>query len=260
MNYKKKEHFRCRLQRMIIPWVALLLLGVVQNVEAQSGPKKTFARRASQYSHLPGGYTQVGTTQLYCKQYSDAIDMIGYYNGYYYSSTYADYGYKLSVQVGSNSATRVNCLNGTTSGGVTVQPSVEQQGELARICYTVTNTNEADVVISMGVHADVMIGNNDAAPISRRIDTFGQTYGLTMKNGNGAQLCVLFGSGLAGVTAVSDFWFGHWSDNSDPYNMVGNYYTAGNWMVENGSYDSGMGCCWYYSGILLSDRRGRSKP
>lgn len=244
MNYKKKEHFRCRLQRMIIPWVALLLLGVVQNVEAQSGPKKTFARRASQYSHLPGGYTQVGTTQLYCKQYSDAIDMIGYYNGYYYSSTYADYGYKLSVQVGSNSATRVNCLNGTTSGGVTVQPSVEQQGELARICYTVTNTNEADVVISMGVHADVMIGNNDAAPISRRIDTFGQTYGLTMKNGNGAQLCVLFGSGLAGVTAVSDFWFGHWSDNSDPYNMVGNYYTAGNWMVENGSYDSGMGWCW----------------
>lgn len=244
MNYKKKEHFRCILQRMIIPWMALLLLGVVQNGYAQDGPKKTSAHRASRYSYLPSGYTQVGSTQLYYKQNSNAIDMIGYYNGYYYSSTYSDYGYKLSVRVGTNSATRVDCLNGTTSGGVTVQPSVEQQGELARICYTVTNTNETDVVISLGTHADVMIGNNDAAPISRRIDTFGQTYGLTMKDGNGAQLCVLFGSGLAGVTAVSDFWFGGYYTNYEAYNMVGNYNTGSNWMIENGSYDSGMGWCW----------------
>jgi len=170
--------------------------------------------------------------------------MIGYYNGYYYSSTYSDYGYNLSVQVGSNSAVRVDCLNGTTVGGVTVQPSVEQQGELARICYTVTNTNETDVVISLGTHADVMIGNNDSAPISRRIDTIGQTYGLTMMDGNGAQLCVLFGAGLAGVTAVNDFWFGRYSLNSDPYNMVGNYSSGSNYMQENGSYDSGMGWCW----------------
>lgn len=225
-------------------WLSVLFLSfMAQSIVAQNDSKKG-STKAGVYSSLPSGYTQVGTTHLYYKQNSDAIDMIGYYNGYYYSSTYSDYGYKLSVQVGNNSAVRVDCLNGTTSGGVTVQPSVEQQGELARICYTVTNANETDVVISMGVHADVMIGNNDSAPIERRIDTFGQTYGLTMKDGNGAQLCVLFGSGLAGVTAVSDFWFGHWSDNSDPYNMVGNYYTAGNWMVENGSYDSGMGWCW----------------
>lgn len=243
MNNRKREHYRCRLQLMIVPWIVLLLLGVAQNMCAQNEPKKAPAR-ASRYTYLPSGYNQVGSTQLYYKQNSKAIDMIGYYNGYYYSSTYSDYGYKLSVQVGTNSATRVDCLNGTISGGVRVQPSVEQQGELARICYTVTNTNETDVVISLGTHADVMIGSNDSAPIERRIDTFGQTYGLTMKDGNGAQLCVLFGSGLAGVTAVSDFWFGKWSANSDPYNMVGNYNTAGNWMVENGSYDSGMGWCW----------------
>lgn len=244
MTYKKKQHFRCNLQRMIIPWMALLLLGVVQNVCAQNGPKKNSVRRASRYSYLPSGYVQVDSTQLYYKQYSDAIDMIGHYNGYYYSSTYSDYGYKLSVQVGTNSAIRVDCLNGTTSSGVRVQPSVEQQGELARICYTVTNTNETDVVISLGTHADVMIGSNDSAPIERRIDTFGQTYGLTMKDGNGAQLCVLFGSGLAGVTAVSDFWFGYYWTNAEPYQMVGQYSSNGNYMQENGSYDSGMGWCW----------------
>lgn len=244
MNYKEKKHFKCKLQRMIIPWMVLLLFGLVQNVYAQDGPKKTPTRKANRYSSLPSGYSQVGTTQLYYKQNSNAIDMIGYYNGYYYSSTYSDYGYKLSVQVGSNSATRVDCLNGTTSGGVTVQPFVEQQGELARICYTVTNANETDIVISMGVHADVMIGNNDSAPISRRIDTIGQTYGLTMRDGNGAQLCVLFGAGLAGVTAVNDFWFGRYSLNSDAYSMVGNYSSGSNYMQENGSYDSGMGWCW----------------
>ena len=136
------------------------------------------------------------------------------------------------------------CEDGGIYDGVRFTSSVEQQGELARICYTVTNTNETDVVVSLGTHADVMIGGNDAAPISRRIDTFGQTYGLTMKDGNGAQLCVLFGSGLAGVTAVSDFWFGGYYTNYDPYNMVGNYYTGDYWMQENGSYDSGMGWCW----------------
>lgn len=231
--------------RKLFPVVLVLIAAICYpiGINAQGSLKKGPAR-ASKYSSLPSDYYQVGTTQLYYKQNSNAIDMIGYYNGYYYSSTYADYGYKLSVQVGSNSATRVDCLNGTSSGGVTVLPSVEQQGELARICYTVTNANENDVVISLGTHADVMIGNNDAAPISRRIDTIGQTYGLTMRDGNGAQLCVLFGSGLAGVTAVNDFWFGRYGLNSDAYNMVGNYSSGSNYMQENGSYDSGMGWCW----------------
>lgn len=238
-----------RHSRKVIRIVSFLLIPILmccmtQGVYAQDVPKRSSANRASKYSSLPGGYYQVGTTQLYYRQYSEAIDMIGYYNGYYYSSTYADYGYKLSVKVGSNSAVRVDCLNGTTNNGVTVLPSVSQQAELARICYTVTNNNEEDVVVSLGVHADVMIGNNDGAPISRRLDSFEQPYGLTMKDGNGAQLCVLFGSGLAGVTVASGFWFGHYSLNSSPYAMVGNYSSGSNYMVENGSYDSGMGWCW----------------
>lgn len=244
MSYKNKDalhNLPCGFLRLS---VMLLLLMPTIVINAQPAPPKKGPNKASRYSYLPTGYNQVGSTQLYSKQYSEAIDMIGFYNGYYYSSTYNDYGYKLSVQVGNNSAIRVDCLNGTTNNGVAVQPSVEQQGDLARICYTVTNTNANDITISMGVHADVMIGYNDSAPISRRIDTFGQTYGLTMMDGNGAQLCVLFGSGLAGVTAVSDFWFGSYYTNYEPYQMVGNYYTGDCWMLENGSYDSGMGWCW----------------
>ena len=233
---------RAGFRWLFIVGLSFLMCCMTYEVYAQKSPKKGVLR--ARYSSLPSGYNQVGSTQLYYNQNSNAIDMIGYYNGYYYSSTYNNRGYKLAIQVGSNSAVFVDCLSGTTTNGVTVLPSVEQQGDLARICYVVTNNNTEDVVISLGTHADVMIGGNDRAPISRRIDTFGQTYGLTMMDGNGAQLCVLFGSGLAGVTAVSDFWFGYYGTNTEPYKMVGQYSSNGNYMQENGSYDSGMGWCW----------------
>lgn len=237
-------HVRSSIKGMLLLWLSVLLCCTANSAYAQGSPKKKAPNRASRYSSLPSGYTQVGTTQLYIKTTATGIDVIGAYGGYYYSSTYSDRGYKVAMQVGSNSAISVDCLNGTTNNGVTFLASVEQQGELARICYSLTNSNEEDVVVSLGTHADVMIGSNDRAPISRRIDTFEQTYGLTMKDGNGAQLCVLFGSGLAGVTAVSDFWFGYYGTNSSASAMVGNYSGSSNYMVENGSYDSGMGWCW----------------
>lgn len=222
--------------------VLLLCMGQVVDVLAQPPQKKAGPRKAGAYSYLPSGYSQVGSTQLYYRMF-DNIDVLGYYNSRYYSSTYSDGGYKVSLQVGDY-ATRVNCQNGSTINGVEFRSIVEEQGDLARVSYILTNTNEEDVNISMGVHADVQIGSNDYAPINRRIDTFGQTYGLTMMDGNGAQLCVLFGSGLAGVTSVSDFWFGRYSQNSGAYEMVGHYYQGSNWMQEGGGYDSGMGWCW----------------
>ena len=83
------------MKKALILLIPILMCCITQGINAQDVPEKSSSSRASQYPSLPGGYTQVGTTQLYYRQYSDAIDMIGYYNGYYYSSTYADYGYKL---------------------------------------------------------------------------------------------------------------------------------------------------------------------
>ncbi len=150
----------------------------------------------------------------------------------------------MAIKVGDNYPMTVDCVNGTSIESVFCNVSVVQQGDLGRVIYTVTNSSDSAVNVSLGTHADVMIGNNDRAPISRRIDTIGNTYGLTMKDGGGTQLCVLFGSGLVGVNAVSDYWFGYYYLNSDPSAMVGNYSSGENYMVENGSYDSGMGWCW----------------
>lgn len=205
--------------------------------------KKNISKRSIS-SSTPYGYAQVGNTLLYYKQESNSIDFQGVFNGLYYGSTFADGGYRVAMQVNGNSPSEMDCLNGSTLDGVTFKASVESQGELARICYSITNTTNEDVVVSLGTHADVMIGNNDRAPISRRVDTAGNTYGITMKDGNGAQLCVLFGSGLSGVTSVNDYWFGYYYLNYDAYSMVGNYSSGSNYMEENGSYDSGMGWCW----------------
>lgn len=244
---EKKYNFKRRGWQYRLLCLSFLLCCVfVGNVTAQEALKKKTplsGSRSVDYS-LPSGYGQVGSTLLYHRQSSSSIDFIGLFDSRYYGSTYSNGGYKVAMQVGNNSATSVDCLNGTTNNGVIFNASVEEQGGLARVCYTLTNTNEVDVNVSLGVRADVMIGNNDWAPISRRIDTFGNTYGLTLMDGNGAQLCVLFGSGLSGVTAANDFWFGHYYTNTDSYQMVGNYSSGDNWMQENSSYDSGMGWCW----------------
>ncbi|MCM1312310.1 MAG: hypothetical protein NC206_02585 [Bacteroides sp.] len=219
-----------------------MVLGVSVSTHAQE--KKKPVLRYSTSSSVPSGYERVGNTMLYYRQTSSSIDFQGCFNSLYYGSTYSNGGYKVAMQVNNGSATQMNCLNGSTVNGVSFSASVEPQGELARVCYTVTNTTEEDVSVSLGTHADVMIGSNDRAPISRRVDTTGSTYGVTMKDGNGAQLCVLFGNGLAGVTSVSDYWFGHYNTNSSASGMVGNYSSGGNYMEENGTYDSGMGWCW----------------
>lgn len=222
--------------------VLLLCMGQVVDVLAQPPQKKAGPRKSGVYSYVPDGYTQVGNTQLYYQQ-SYSIDVWGKFDSNYYSSTYADGGYNVAMKVGDY-MDYMDCENGSELNGVLFHALVEEQGDLARISYVLTNTNTEDVTISLGTHADVQIGYNDYAPINRRIDTFGQTYGLTMMDGNGAQLCVLFGSGLTGVTSVSDYWFGGYWTNRYANQMVGDYSPDSYWMQEGGGYDSGMGWCW----------------
>ena len=250
MLFKKELGQKHSRQFSYILFIGVLISFVVVAADAQT-PKKARAIMRSISSGMPSGYVQVGNTDLCFSKsvYSyngncHSIDIQGKFDSNYYGSTYSNCGYDVAIQVGNNSAEFLDCLNGSTVNGVKFEADVVAQADLARVCYFITNTNDKDTIVSLGIHADVMIGNNDAAPIVRKIDTIGNTYGLALLDGNGAQLCVLFGTGLPGVTGVSDFWFGRWSLNSSPSEMVGNYSQGGNWMVENGSYDSGMGWCW----------------
>lgn len=242
MIVKTKFSSRYRRRFCLFLLLGMMFSSIVVSVDAQK-PKKTRSLARSVSSSMPYGYSSVGNTDLcFLKAYN--IDIQGKFNDLYYGSTYGNYGYGVAMKVGDGYAASLDCQNGTIIDGIEFSSEVVAQGELGRVCYYVTNTNDEDVTISLGIHADVMIGNNDSAPIVRKIDTIGNTYGLALLDGNGAQLCVLFGDGLPGVTGISDFWFGYYYLNSDPSNMVGNYYSGDNYMVENGSYDSGMGWCW----------------
>lgn len=220
----------------------LLVLCMLASAALAQPPKKKGGPLKSVKSSVPDGYTRVGQTDLYAGVWQN-VDFYGLFGSSYYSSTYSDGGYHFCLQVNDSYAQQLYC-GGDEYCNVALQTEVAQQGELVRVSYLLTNNDTADVVVNAGTYADVMIGNNDSAPISRRKDQQGNTYGLSMSDGGGAQLCLLFGSGLAGVSPVSDFWFGRYNQNSDAYNAVGNYSQGSNWMQENGSYDSGMGWCW----------------
>ena len=261
---------------MIIPWMVVLLSCLAHTTIAavpDSSNRDVPARRANKaprrtiFNGVPENYFQVGNTDLYYSRKQGhiyvgnvsvgSIDLIGKFGASYYSSTYGDYGYVVAMQVGTNTAAFVDCLTGSTLDGVTFRADVEAQGEMARMYYTVTNTNEEAVSVCLGVYDDVYVGNRIDASISRKIDTFENTYGISLEDGEGAQLCVLFGSGLTGVTGVDDFWFGSYSLNTSAYAMSGHYSSGSNYMVEHGQYDCGIG--WWKNRRTLTPCVGFSK-
>ena len=239
--------------------------------------------RSSTYSSLPSGYQQLGNTSIYYSiaqreaagpgnQYG--ISILGKIGNLYYSSTYQaednswlfpedrpGAGFIAALQVNNGTATYLNALNGTTSNGVRMTTRLEPQGDVAaRIVYTLTNNNNQAVTVNAGVWGDIMIGDHDNAPLERLTTSTSYTYGIKMKYNNTENtplLCALFGEGVTGVTAADDYWFGFFSSNWHAYEIVGQYSntiydTNTSWgssysqyyMVENGSYDSGLGFCW----------------
>ena len=258
--------------------IALITCAFAMN----AGPSKAPAR-SSIYNSLPSGFQQLGTSSIYYRiAQNDAagpgsqygISILGKIGNQYYSSTYQaednswffpedrpGVGFIAAFQVNNGTATYLNTLNGTTSNGVRVTASLEAQGDVAaRIVYKFTNNNNEAVTVNAGVWGDIMIGDNDNAPLERLTTNSGNTYGIKMKYSNTENpplLCALFGEHVTGVEPADNYWFGFFSSNWHANEIVGNYSntiydTNTSWgqsyaqyyMVENGSYDCGLGFCW----------------
>ena len=226
--------------------------------------------------------------------YQYGVSLLGEINGEYYGCTYGDTrrcdgigaGFLAALKVGDNPAQFMNVKTGmannndesetvdnaSSNNKVTMTARLEPHGEVAaRIIYTLTNNNEYAVTVSAGVYADIMIGDNDDAPLEC-LTHEGEAYGLKMMSSmaEGAPLfCALFGEGVTGVTPVDEYWFGYFDHNWSPEQVVGNVYsnirgTETHWvwdgpisghneetpiydeyyLVEKLSYDSGTGFCW----------------
>ncbi len=250
---------------------SILLLLLIAGSFAMNAQQKEPMRSAI-FDDLPSGFTQLGNTSIY---YSITernaagpgdivgVSILGEINGQYYSSTYekngiifgiwpkrAGAGFLSAFQVDGNPAVQVNAETGTYSNGVTCLTSLEPQGDVAaRIIYTFTNDNDEAVKINAGVWGDIMIGDNDRAPLERLKNSLDDVYGIKMKHSTAANsplLCALFGEGVTGAVPKDDYWFGFYANNYTPNQIVGNYDTdIDNYMVENSnSYDCGLGFCW----------------
>ena len=266
--------------------ITVLLIALIAGafaMQMNAAPGKAPMRSAI-FSSLPSGFQQLGNTSIYYSidrrqaagpGYQYGVSILGKIGNSYYSSTYQPEdqswffpedrpgaGFIAAFQVNNGTATYLNALDGTTSNNVHVTCRLEPQGDVAaRIVYTLTNNNNQAVTVNAGVWGDIMIGDNDDAPLECLKSTVvGYTYGIKMKYNNSQNpplLCALFGEGVTGVSATDDYWFGFFSSNWNANEIVGNYSntihdTNTSWgqsyaqyyMVENGNYDCGLGFCW----------------
>ena len=276
--------------------ITVFLCALMACVCAVAAPTKAPAR-SNVFNSLPSGYVALGTNanpnhiyystrQQYAIPIGDVngVSIIGEVDGKYYSTTYAydesdgGAGFIAAMKVDDNAAVMCNCQNGTTSNYINLSVRVEPAGEYAaRIVYTLTHQTgllnwSSSRTVSLGVWADIMIGDNDRAPIYRLLNEQGKVYGLDMKYkseedaAEGEKIPVftaLFGQGVTGVTPIDDYWFGQYRNNYNASEIVGNYdnlcdiqHGSGSsatidynvldefFMTEGGNYDSGMGFCW----------------
>ncbi len=286
----------------------IAMIAVAFAMEINAGPDsykvRTRAANPQIYQTKPDPFKQVGDSKMYYSiamryfwnsedeytanpgdQYG--VSLLGEIDGVYYGCTFGDTrryngigaGFLAALKVDENDAQFMNVESGmvnnggnSSNHGVTMTARLEPHGEVAaKIIYTLTNTNDKAVTVSAGVYGDIMIGNNDYAPLERLVHE-GDTYGLKMKQSleDGAPLfCALFGEGVTGVTPVDEYWFGFFDHNWSPEQVVGNVYsnirgTETHWvwdgpisghneetpiydehyLVEDGGYDSGAGFCW----------------
>ena len=223
---------------MIMKKLTLLMLLLIAGAFAMNAQDEKEPMRSAIFNTLPSEFTQLGNTSIYYSitQRTAAgpgnivgVSILGEINDQYYSSTYeangwffgypqrAGAGFLAAFQVEGYDAVQVNAATGTTSHGVTFNTSLEPQGEVAaRIIYTLTNTNDVPVTVNAGVWGDIMIGDNDAAPLERLKNKQDYVYGIKMKYSNAPGtplLCALFGEGVTGATPRSDYWFGQYRNN-----------------------------------------------
>ena len=179
---------------------------------------------------MPSGYTSDDNGVMAYKEknkdsYFSYIDIYGKVNGYWLRTTYGDYGYKAYL-TGNNAILKA-------------KPSFINDGRYIKLEYIITAS--ADTTVNFSVDADIMIGGDDKAEITKFSDDSGfkmeNTHSSGASYGEGAQFN-FYGKNVYGVDPnVDTYWFGYYDDrSSNRYNNV----TSST--LKN--TDSGMACSW----------------
>lgn len=165
-----------------------------------------------------------------------------------YQTTYSDVGYSttlkvLNSEIASNVTSTVNIVNGTggfsysSSTGNTIAINLStkidmvEDGNYAKITYTVKNNGNVSASVSIATDADIMINNDDTATITR----LSNDRGFSMTDGTYNYKVYL--KKTTGVTDVDTYWFGQFNSRKD--NLWNN--CTGDTLTNT---DSGMTYSW----------------
>lgn len=147
---------------------------------------------------------------------------------YEFQTTFMDYGYRSWIEVDGTSR---EGTGGQLRDGLTydITPSLVYDGRYVKITYTVENTGSKTYTFRVGSAADVMIDNNDKAPV------VGLTGGGGLKMSGSPKNDYTFN--LVAPSADT-LWYGYWR-------MAGKYvFTDRTDKTETYNKDSGMAWSW----------------
>lgn len=164
----------------------------------------------------PYGYTPDGNRTMAHKidgTGNTTIHVQGNYKNNWIQTTYNREGYHVEKDNldGAAVAASADFING---------------GKYVQLSYTVTAGETAITDGKLAVHADIQIGDNDSAAVEVIQDADGQVIGLKMVDTHTVEAepgCIssdaqfnLYFDGTGGVTPVDTYWFGRYTDRTDP--------------------------------------------
>lgn len=168
---------------------------------------------------------------MYYSNTGSYFNIKGLDNGNLIQTTYADRGYRTASSVGGGSKVSWNSAGEIAMGNSLYgsrEISLVYNGRYAKIIYTVTNKGSSAQSFKVGSSADVMIGNNDCAPV------VGSSNGLVM-NGSPKNTYTF---NLVAPTA-NTLWYGHYSKAYE------NIFT--NLADRSTAYNKDSGMAWSWS-------------
>ena len=193
----------------------------------------------------PEGYTTDENGIMAYRYTNNKLDIQGVFDNKWKMTTYDNRGFSTFIKNGEGAPIEVPVTGArekvSNIPGLTVKVGVrfKSEGKVLKVTYLVANGGEAAVTYSLGSAADVQIGADDWAKITR----FGKGFKMVSNNSDDinandehAQFN-FFGRNANGVMDVSDFWYGDLMSRS-----VMAFAKEAD--IEEGSYDAGMGYSW----------------
>ena len=133
----------------------------------------------------------------------------GSYSGSDIQTTYSDSGYRTKFRV--NGGAEYEVTNGTGSGSnvvCTTTGTPISNGAYIKVNYKLKNNSSSEVTVDLASDADIQIGSNDDAPITK----ISGNRGFTMSDGKNHMFTFLCRDSYGVSPNVTAFWFGQYGD------------------------------------------------